>query len=57
MHKMSNPLHLNVSRYLTLLGNPSPRAAGQMVPSAGRALGQLGDVGRAHIGQGVDLVH
>ena len=43
--------------HLTLRGDSPALAAGQVIPAAGHALGQLGDVGGAHLGQAADLAH
>ena len=45
------PTHLALSRDSPAL------AAGQVIPAADHALGQLGDVGGAHLGQAPDLAH
>ena len=43
--------------HLTLRGNSPALAARQMIPAADHALGQLGDVGGAHLGKAADLAH
>ena len=43
--------------YLTLRGDSPALTARQMIPAANHALGQLGDIGGAHLGQAADLAH
>ena len=45
------------STYLTLRGDSPALAAGQVIPAANHALGQLGNIGGAHLGKAADLAH